>query len=198
MPIPVHGSIKRHISFWCNQIGSAFLRINSSTGKPSMVGGRFTRFCLPLMKITRVSSFRRRFAARSLAVNFRFDMLLPGKAHIRGWGSSMNFYRIPRSYEPTASPQFCPPRAARISNATPEARLVLRLRPGSECREAWLSRMHSVGIRGPVRPARESLRFSLPFWGILSATHQLFRRSPLKFISTPSGSARAGPAPGFD
>ena len=59
-----------HISFWCNQMGSAFLRINSSTSIPSMVGGRLTRFCFPLIKMV-IYSFRRRFfSAFSAAVSF--------------------------------------------------------------------------------------------------------------------------------
>ena len=58
-----HGSsssvIYSHISFLCNQMGSAFLRMNSSTSMPLMVGGRLTRFCFPLMKMVMYSFCRR-------------------------------------------------------------------------------------------------------------------------------------------
>src|SRR4051794_39982004 len=57
-------------SFWCSQMGSAFLAMNSSTGMPSINCGRGTRFCLPLMKtimfvscpLRFVEVLRRRFA----------------------------------------------------------------------------------------------------------------------------------------
>ena len=39
-----YGGINSHIPFWCNQIGSAFLAMNSSTGTLSICGGRGTRF----------------------------------------------------------------------------------------------------------------------------------------------------------
>jgi hypothetical protein len=51
------GALLRHLgmyhqsSFWCNQFGSAFRLMNSSTDKPSINAGRGTRFCLPLIKI---------------------------------------------------------------------------------------------------------------------------------------------------
>lgn len=65
-------TIYSHISFWCNHSGSAFLRMNSSASIPSIVGGRFTRFCFPCIKMV-ISSFRRRFfSAFSDAVNLRF------------------------------------------------------------------------------------------------------------------------------
>jgi hypothetical protein len=63
--------IYSHISFWCNQMGSAFLRMNSSTSIPSMVGGRLTRFCFPLIKMVMYSFCRRFFSAFSAAVSFR-------------------------------------------------------------------------------------------------------------------------------
>jgi len=63
--------IYSHISFWCNQMGSAFLRMNSSTSIPSMVGGRLTRFCFPLIKMVMNSFCRRFFSAFSAAVSFR-------------------------------------------------------------------------------------------------------------------------------
>ena len=63
--------IYSHISFWCNQMGSAFLRMNSSTSIPSMVGGRLTRFCFPLIKMVMYSFCRRFFSAFSAALSFR-------------------------------------------------------------------------------------------------------------------------------
>src|SRR5579864_1688678 len=56
--------------FWCNQMGSAFLATNSSTGRPSIHCGRGTRFCLPLMKIVMYFRFRSRRARFSAAVRF--------------------------------------------------------------------------------------------------------------------------------
>jgi len=61
-----------------------------------------------------------------------------------------------------------------------------------------LSRIGSVGIRGPVRPARDSRLLSLPFWSTLSGSHPLFCRGLLKCLRAPTGSARAGRAPGFN
>jgi len=52
-------------------MGSAFLRMNSSTSMPSMVGGRLTRFCFPLMKMVMYSFCRRFLSAFSAAVSFR-------------------------------------------------------------------------------------------------------------------------------
>jgi hypothetical protein len=53
-------------------MGSAFLAMNSSTGMPSIIGGRGTRFCFPLMKIVMYFSFRSRRARFSAAVRLRF------------------------------------------------------------------------------------------------------------------------------
>ena len=50
--------IYSHISFWCNQMGSAFLLMNSSTSIPSMAGGRLIRFCFPFTKIVMYSFCR--------------------------------------------------------------------------------------------------------------------------------------------
>jgi hypothetical protein len=61
-----------HISFWRNQIGSAFLAMNSSTGMPSINSGRGTRFCFPLIKIVMNFFFRSRRARFSAAVRLRF------------------------------------------------------------------------------------------------------------------------------
>ena len=61
-----------HISFWWSQIGSAFLRMNSSTLIPSIVGGRLIRFCFPLINMAIYSCWRFLFAAFSAGVNFRF------------------------------------------------------------------------------------------------------------------------------
>ena len=52
-------------------MGSAFLRMNSSTSIPSMVGGRRIRFCFPLMKMVMYSFCLRFFSAFSAAVSFR-------------------------------------------------------------------------------------------------------------------------------
>jgi hypothetical protein len=43
---------------------------------PSMVGGRLTRFCFPLMKIVMYSFRRRFFSAFSAAVSFRFRFVM--------------------------------------------------------------------------------------------------------------------------
>ena len=59
-------------SLWCNHMGSAFLAMSSSMGKPSINSGRGTRFCLPLMKIVVNFFFRSRRARLSAAVNLRF------------------------------------------------------------------------------------------------------------------------------
>jgi len=74
-----------HISFWCSQIGSAFLRINSSGSISSMVDGRLTRFCFPLTKMVMYSFRLLFFSAFSAAVSFRLGFaikrgrpLLPG------------------------------------------------------------------------------------------------------------------------
>src|SRR5213596_2520468 len=66
-------------SFWWSQIGSAFLRMNSSASIPSIVGGRFTRFCFPLTKMVMYSRLRRFFSAFSLAVSFRFAFAMVQK-----------------------------------------------------------------------------------------------------------------------
>ncbi|MBN1907210.1 MAG: hypothetical protein JW927_19175, partial [Deltaproteobacteria bacterium] len=47
------------------------LKMNSSTSIPSIVGGRFTRFCFPFMNMVLYSFFRLFFAAFSAAVSFR-------------------------------------------------------------------------------------------------------------------------------
>ena len=64
-------AIYSHISFWCNQMGSAFFRMNSSTSIPSMVAGRLTRFCFPLMKMVMYSFYQRFFSLFSAAVSLR-------------------------------------------------------------------------------------------------------------------------------
>src|SRR5271169_5440062 len=46
--------------------------MNSSTDMPSILGGRLTRFCFPLMKMYIYSSRLRHFSAFSAAVSFRF------------------------------------------------------------------------------------------------------------------------------
>ncbi len=61
------GGINSHIPFWCSHSGSAFLAMYSSTGIPSINGGRRTRFCLPLTNTVMnaaLRSFRRRFSTR--------------------------------------------------------------------------------------------------------------------------------------
>ncbi len=68
--------IYSHISFWCNQMGSAFLRMYSSTSIPSMVGGRLTRFCFPLIKMVMYSFCRRFLSAFSAAVSFRLRFVM--------------------------------------------------------------------------------------------------------------------------
>jgi len=55
-------------------MGSAFLAMNSSTGMPSINGGRGTRFCLPLMKIIMYFLLRSRRARFSAAVRLRFGL----------------------------------------------------------------------------------------------------------------------------
>jgi len=60
------------------------------------------------------------------------------------------------------------------------------------------SRIDSLGIRGPVRPARDSRRFSPPFRSTLSATSPLFRLGQIMCLWAPIGNARAGRAPGFN
>ena len=70
-------SISSQSSFWCIQIGSAFLRMSSPISMPSTVGGRLTRFCFPLMNIVMYSCWRFFFSAFSAEVNFRFVMTLP-------------------------------------------------------------------------------------------------------------------------
>jgi len=66
--------IYSHISFWCNQMGSVFLRINSSISIPLMVGGRLTRFCFPLMKMV-MYSFCRSFFSTAVSFCLRFAMM---------------------------------------------------------------------------------------------------------------------------
>ena len=48
-----------------------------------------------------------------------------------------------------------------------------------------------------MRPAPDIRRFAPPFWSTLS-THPLVRMAPLKCLFAPTGSARAGRAPGFN
>ena len=71
-----------HISFWCSQIGSAFLRMNSSTSIPSIVGGRLTRFCLPFMKTVMYSSRRFFLAAfwSGLSLFFCVAIFVPDRS----------------------------------------------------------------------------------------------------------------------
>src|SRR4030042_3640665 len=65
-----------HISFWCNQIGSAFFLMNSSASMPSIVGGRLICFCLPFMKTVMYSSCRFFFAAFCSGVSFFFRLVI--------------------------------------------------------------------------------------------------------------------------
>jgi hypothetical protein len=67
-----HSYSSSYMPFWKSQIGSAFLRMNSSTGNPSIVGGRLTRFCFPFMKMVMYSRRLRLFSAFSADVSFRF------------------------------------------------------------------------------------------------------------------------------
>src|SRR5438876_4854870 len=57
----------------CSQMGSAFLAMNSSTGRSSMTGGRGTRFCFPLIKMVMNFFLRSRRAFRP-----RFVCVLDG------------------------------------------------------------------------------------------------------------------------
>src|SRR3989442_105240 len=50
--------------------------MNSSASIQSIVGGRFTRFCLPLTKMVMYSPLRCFFSAFSLAVSFRFRIAM--------------------------------------------------------------------------------------------------------------------------
>src|SRR6266567_2547108 len=70
---PSSGVISSHISCWCNQMGSAFLAMHSSTGTPSINCGRGTRFCLPLIKVVMYFALRSRRVLRWAAVNLRCD-----------------------------------------------------------------------------------------------------------------------------
>ena len=63
-------------SFSCNQMGPAFLAMNSSTLRPSINAGRGTRFCLPLMKIVINFFFRSRRARFSAVVRLRFGFAI--------------------------------------------------------------------------------------------------------------------------
>src|SRR5207244_4003636 len=65
----------------CSQMGSAFLAMNSSTGRSSIMGGRGTRFCFPLIKMVMNFFLRSRRARFSAAVRLRL-----------GWGCSRFFF----------------------------------------------------------------------------------------------------------
>src|ERR1700721_2597501 len=61
--------------------------MSSSSSRPSSVGGRFTRFCLPPMKTVMKSRRAFRFLAFSAADNFRFDLAMraslgPGRSRL--------------------------------------------------------------------------------------------------------------------
>ncbi len=68
------GVINSQSPFWCNQMGSAFLAMNSSTGTPSIDGGRGTHFCLPWMKTILCVFLRSRRARFCAAVRLRFGL----------------------------------------------------------------------------------------------------------------------------
>src|SRR5579859_7993909 len=72
-----------HISFTCSQFGSAFRAMNSSTSKPSIRGGRATRFCLPLMNIVMYFRLRSRRARFSAAVSLRSRFMAMSQARMR-------------------------------------------------------------------------------------------------------------------
>jgi len=60
-----------HSPFWWRNIGSAFIRMKSSTSLPSILTGRRTRTCLPLTKIVMNSCRRFLRACFSAGVSFR-------------------------------------------------------------------------------------------------------------------------------
>ena len=76
-------SMSSHRPSWSSQIGSAFRRINSSTGIPSIMGGRRTRVIFPLTNTVRNSCCRFLLAAFSAGVNFRFGFVISKKGEPR-------------------------------------------------------------------------------------------------------------------
>ena len=65
-------------------MGSAFIRMKSSTGISSTVGSRLTRFCFPLTKILMYSLRIRFFAALLAGVSFFLFLYIPqGMSFVR-------------------------------------------------------------------------------------------------------------------
>ena len=80
-----HWCSSSYIPFWRSQMGSAFLRMNSSTESPSTVAGRLTRFCFPFTKIVMYSRRRLFFSAFSAGVSFRFRFVMSSMFRAFHW-----------------------------------------------------------------------------------------------------------------
>ena len=140
-------------------MGSAFLRMNSSTSIPSMVGGRLTRFCFPFMKIVLYSFFRRFFSAFSAAVSLRLRFAITN-------ATPSSF--VTRNVEPCAwgrSPKGVAPNRltdTHLSMACRQRARMLRTSKGSSIR----------GKVGTPRGSKYALAASMCFFCPVKATYR--------------------------
>lgn len=102
-----------HSPFWWRNIGSAFIRMKSSTSMPSILTGRRTRTCLPFTKMV-MNSCRRFLRARFCAgVSFRLGF--PIRRHSNLITMPTCIYQSTRDSLPKCSP---PQPKPLLANAT--------------------------------------------------------------------------------